>query len=350
MSLEPPLFTAPIHGVRTWEVVPSRDGAPLLCGWAVNQVWPPGEPYRAICAATQFRRVPARGRVREPHLAPHPDCSCGIYAMHPNRLDARRELLQKLGRCESCGVIGAIEAWGRIEVHASGFRAEHARPVAFYRCRTEREPSRAEIEQLAEAYGARIVELEDRRELSDAFAELQGLDRRVVHGLVEETLELELEPFRQQRQDRRGRTIHVTGLRPARARASADEWQGKLTPDHVVFPVVNANREALRGEQFNLGREVELELRPSRGGRRQVTVLGEPGAVRAGRAPAGLESMILRLMRRGRTRAIVASHGRLEPNGPRDAIEVLVAVTRRISVWVGKPRHKVALDPGDPIF
>jgi hypothetical protein len=350
MSLEPPLFTAPIHGVRTWEVVPSPEGEPMLCGWAVSQVWPPGEPYRATCAATRFRRVPAHGRVREPHLAPHPRCTCGIYAMHPSRLDARRELARKLDRCETCGVIGAIEAWGRIEVHASGFRAERARPVTFFRCGGALEPSRGEIEQLAAAYGARIVELEDPRELSGAFAELHGLDRGIVRGLIDEVTDLELTPFRTEREERAGRTVHVTGLRVAPTGDPDGEGRVDLTPDHLVFPVVTANRALLRGERFNLGRDVRLEPRPGRAGRHGLLVLDESGAVRAGWAPAGLVPVILRLMRGSRVRAVVASHGRLDSQGPRHSIEVVVAATRRISVWVGKPRHKVALDPDDPIF
>ena len=352
MSLEPPLFTAPIHGVRTWDVLPDRDGTPLLCGWAVNQVWPPGEPYRASCVATQFRRVPARGHVRQPHLAPHPDCSCGIYALHPARLDARRDLLGKLSRCENSGVIGAIEAWGRIEVHASGFRAERARPIALYRCRTGHEPSGREIERLAAAYGARIIELEGRHELPDAFAELQGLDRKLVRGLVAEAHDLELEQFREQRVDSRGRTVHVTGLRAMPTRRSDEDGKGRrgAVPNHVMFRVVAADRRALRSERFNLGREVHLRLRPTAGGRSRVLILAESDGVPAGRVPAGLESMVLSLTRRGPARAIVASHGRLDPNGPRDSIEVLVAATRKLSVWIGKPRRKVTLDPGDPIF
>lgn len=179
-----PLFSQAIHGVRAWEVHEDRRDGPLIAGWAVSHVWPPGEPLRATCGGWRHRRP--RSRAGGPHLAPHPDCGCGIYAFHPGRLDARRELLDKLARCEAGGVLGAIAAWGRVEVHAQGFRAEWARPVRFYATGKTGEVDRATIARLARAYGAEVVELGGSRGLADAFATLGGLGRGTVRRLLRE--------------------------------------------------------------------------------------------------------------------------------------------------------------------
>lgn len=343
------LFTEPIHGVRTWEVVDGPDGEPLLCGWAVNQVWPPGERYRAACVARSFPRMRVRGRLREPHLAPHPDCSCGIYAYHPARLDARRELVDKLSRCESSGVIGAIEAWGRLEVHEQGFRAEQARPVVLYRCGTPWEASRDSFARLAEAYGVGIVELDDISELRGALAELGGLDRRVVRRLVAEALDLELEPFREERKEPFGGTRQASGFRPAPPRR--DEQRRRLPqPRYLSFVVEGGSAAVLRDERFNLCRDVELrEVRPPSGPRR-IEVTARGCRLRAGWVPAGLCSEVRRLLREPGARAIVAAHERYGRDGPRQALEVLVTPHPRVSVWVGKPRRKVPLDAEDPVF
>lgn len=52
------------------------------------------------------------------HEAPSPDCACGLYSFHdpPDTVLADH-------------VSGAVLAWGRIEVHGGGFRAQYAEPV-----------------------------------------------------------------------------------------------------------------------------------------------------------------------------------------------------------------------------
>ena len=69
-------------------------------------------------------RVLTRGEgwLDEPHDSPHPDCQCGIYAYHAPGL---RSYYGEQWWCE-----GVIAAWGRIEVHADGLRAEYARVEA----------------------------------------------------------------------------------------------------------------------------------------------------------------------------------------------------------------------------
>ena len=57
------------------------------------------------------------------HTSPHPLCACGLYAYHPDipiewRAGAR-----------TWAVFGLVQAWGQLEVHEIGFRAQYARPV-----------------------------------------------------------------------------------------------------------------------------------------------------------------------------------------------------------------------------
>jgi hypothetical protein len=51
-----------------------------------------------------------------PHEAPHSGCSCGIYASH--------EPDYRFPTVDYRGVSGIVTAWGAIEVHADGLRAE----------------------------------------------------------------------------------------------------------------------------------------------------------------------------------------------------------------------------------
>jgi hypothetical protein len=69
------------------------------------------------------------GNVRHPKgvRPPAPSCSCGLYAMHPPRLQS---WLHLYGSGGDFRIAGIVEAWGRVHVHTAGFRAQYARPVA----------------------------------------------------------------------------------------------------------------------------------------------------------------------------------------------------------------------------
>jgi hypothetical protein len=62
-------------------------------------------------------------RRHHPELVPEHGCSCGIYAYYdpcPRTASAATPDL----------VAGAVVMWGRVELHGTGLRAEHARVVA----------------------------------------------------------------------------------------------------------------------------------------------------------------------------------------------------------------------------
>jgi hypothetical protein len=73
-------------------------------------------------STAELRATCSMGR-HDPTLAPAKGCSCGIYASYD-----RCPLTASAGTPDF--VAGAVVVWGRVEVHATGMRAEHARIVA----------------------------------------------------------------------------------------------------------------------------------------------------------------------------------------------------------------------------
>ena len=120
---ESPVVPGRIHGVRLWTVTLGC-GSMALCGLNGSAWTAGGEPTRARCSP--FISHSSRD---DPGHAPAPDCTCGLYSMHPwpeQTSEIARSLLG--GSDLAIPVMGIVEAWGRIEVHEDGFRAEYARP------------------------------------------------------------------------------------------------------------------------------------------------------------------------------------------------------------------------------
>jgi hypothetical protein len=69
-------------------------------------------------ASTAARNVRRQRRLL-PHPAPHADCSCGIYGYHEPDDEHLTE-----------PIVAIVQAWGLLQVHPRGFRAEHVRVVA----------------------------------------------------------------------------------------------------------------------------------------------------------------------------------------------------------------------------
>jgi hypothetical protein len=111
-----PDLLSPVIGFRSWRIANGRLQSPYIpCRWE-------GRVMRAACYDANRVLVRGEGWLDEPHCSPHPDCRCGIYAYHrpgPRSYDGERWW------CE-----GVIAAWGRVEVHADGLRAEYARVEA----------------------------------------------------------------------------------------------------------------------------------------------------------------------------------------------------------------------------
>jgi hypothetical protein len=143
-------------------VVPD-EGGEALAGPLQKTPWPPGGQWlHAQCP--------------KGHVAPAPDCECGVHAWHPRRSSAR-DVLAARGT-----VPGIVEAQGAIEVHEDGFRAARARPYALF---IKPGSNAAKIRRLADRYGVSVVEIRGPRELLAYCREKQiGMDEEVVSDLL----------------------------------------------------------------------------------------------------------------------------------------------------------------------
>jgi hypothetical protein len=129
-----PDFASAVAGYRAWQLGPGGVLFPLALPAA-----PPWETVnRARCFAPHD----------DAHEAPAPDCGCGFHALH-DPADTRLELDHP--------AVGAIAAWGEIEVYATGFRAECARVIALgWRPSPGAEPP-SPLREAARRYDVRIV-------------------------------------------------------------------------------------------------------------------------------------------------------------------------------------------------
>lgn len=80
----------------------------------------------------------------EKPTAPGEKCSCGIYST--NVLETAKQYARQSGRpsmrdplANEGGIIGRVALWGRIVVHADGYRAQYAYPQSFF---TDDEPTK----------------------------------------------------------------------------------------------------------------------------------------------------------------------------------------------------------------
>jgi glycine cleavage system H lipoate-binding protein len=144
-----PDFAEPVLGFRIWEL---RDGA--LFGPAYDQRWEPGENV-SDCRGGGTK-----------HVAPAKDCRCGFNAYH-----------DRLPRPTLYGeryVAGAMAAWGEIEWHRAGFRAERACVVALCFDPKDGKARQAELEEVARSYGIQLVPRLQLRAHAERFGRTLG--------------------------------------------------------------------------------------------------------------------------------------------------------------------------------
>ena len=158
---EAPLIAGKIHGVRGWSLSGATLGAAVQGDeWAAD-----GKATRATC------------RNQRRHKSPVKECGCGLYGTHPWAGGTQGEIL------------GVIEAWGRVELHAGGFRAERARPIALFVVADETTLAEVRVlHQVAERYECELIELQARGEIeAECRRRDWGLGREVVAELVPAT-------------------------------------------------------------------------------------------------------------------------------------------------------------------
>ena len=152
-----PDYAAPLVAFRSWRLSGGRLVSPFIpCRWE-------GRLQHAVCYDANRRLTRGEGWLQEPHASPHPECQCGIYGYFA---PGPRSWYGEAHWCE-----GVITAWGRVEVHRDGFRAEHARVEAL--AVPERVHFPAHRDAVREAADALDVPLLAYAEI-DAFAEGLG--------------------------------------------------------------------------------------------------------------------------------------------------------------------------------
>ena len=144
MSAAPDLAT-PVVAFRAWKIIGERLVSPNIpIRWE-------GRTLHAECHPVQKRiMLGHRGWLEADHASPDPRCLCGIYAYHR---PGRRNWFGEFDWVE-----GVVTVWGRVEAHADGLRAEHARIEAFVVPGGDQRVRAPVVERIAARLGADLVE------------------------------------------------------------------------------------------------------------------------------------------------------------------------------------------------
>jgi hypothetical protein len=105
-----------------------------------------------------------------PHEVPHSRCSCGIYASH--------EPDYRFPTVDYRGVSGIVSAWGAIEVHADGLRAEWVQVEALSVYSHWGRRQTEAVGAVADSLGVDVVDLYDLEAVAGRYG--SRLDRRLV--------------------------------------------------------------------------------------------------------------------------------------------------------------------------
>jgi hypothetical protein len=156
-----PTFSECVIGYRAWR---ADDQGLLWPLYSRRDPWLPGT-NTARCHRSWQTRLALRWlwgerdqRVFAPasHSAPAQGCACGLYTWRrPSRRWNEHPAL-----CTPPRVVGAVASWGHIQVHADGFRAEHACVVALAYPDSHPDAGRA-LDPIATRYRVEIVPLSD---------------------------------------------------------------------------------------------------------------------------------------------------------------------------------------------
>jgi hypothetical protein len=157
MSVAPDL-TAPVVGFRAWRIVGDRLLSPYIpCRWE-------GRTLHAECFDANRRLFSPKvraGWLDAPHVSPHPECQCGIYAYHQPGVQGYYG--------EWLWTDGLLSCWGRIEAHAQGLRAEHGRIEALALPPRNDPERRAAVQAVAQRLEIPLVAREELAGMAEAL-------------------------------------------------------------------------------------------------------------------------------------------------------------------------------------
>jgi hypothetical protein len=139
-----PDLAGAVVAFRSWRLEGARLRSPFIpCRWQDRTM-------HATCFDANRRLTRGVGWLDEPHSSPHEDCQCGIYAYYT---PGPRSWFGEAYWCE-----GVVSAWGRVVVHADGFRAEHARVEALAVPDGLTSIGEAQVHHAAAALGVPVVQ------------------------------------------------------------------------------------------------------------------------------------------------------------------------------------------------
>lgn len=163
-----------LYGIRRWSARFRADGRAILSGYQDTPWRSGGQTTWAVCkAGGHEERSPAGW------------CTCGLYALHP--LSSHARALVRAKPADLPLVVGFIEAYGTVQVHREGFRAQYARPIGFLLVGEPRRRYRVFVEKIAEQHAAPVISLRNYRRYRE-YCERLGL------GLSDATVGRLLEP------------------------------------------------------------------------------------------------------------------------------------------------------------
>jgi hypothetical protein len=150
-----PDLVTPVVAFRAWRMIDGLLLSPYIpCRWE-------GRVMHATCYPANRILERGRGWLAEPHTSPHPDCRCGIYAYHRPGTQAY------FGEWE--WTEGIVTAWGRIEAHATGLRAQHARVEALGLPPANEPSRRRSVQAVADRLGVPLVPRDDLAAAASAY-------------------------------------------------------------------------------------------------------------------------------------------------------------------------------------
>lgn len=332
-----PLYPDFVRGVRMWSIVEDeRDGGFLLAGAGIQRIWRPGQDEHAVCAG------------HGEHLAPTTECTCGIHAYHPFAANAARFGLDP----EQGNVAGVIRAWGRVEVHLRGFRAEHARIESLF----QGNPACRElVEGLAQRYGADVIEAGSPAELRSRARELSGISSAEARRLVFETAGLRMLPVVHSWFSRGGEIpIAVSGFEIDEESGLAERRGWNVIPGLAEFPVagVSFHARALQSPAFLPSTEVCLVFEPdNEHDPRAIAVYDATEKIKVGYVPRATNRRIGFALRKGYVeRAFVQSQYRDLETGRRTGIRIVTSPVMRVDFVRDEPEIIHTCDDGEIPF
>jgi hypothetical protein len=169
---------AKFRGFRAWTL----DGYRLRSANPAGGHWTAGVNH-AECRRTAYDPIPLPPTIwgmpgfgsrssSSAHVAPDPDCRCGLYAWYEPRG------LAGFGVGGDELVYGVVLAWGRVEAHLEGLRAEHAEPVVLAYSESQSYRHVRRVQAIGSELGLQVVELGELEEAASGYGQPVPMELR----------------------------------------------------------------------------------------------------------------------------------------------------------------------------